>query len=91
MAIQTADRFKVDSLKTLDLTSAIEQALRANYDQNQRDLDQKILDLNWKDTKESFWLPQLSLSLQTSDQRIGRLKSGSSETGTSKIQRINLI
>ena len=84
VAIQTVDRFKVDSLKTLDLTSAIEQALRANYNQNQRDLDQKILDLNWKDTKESFWLPQLSLSLQTSDQRIGRLKSGGSETGTSK-------
>lgn len=76
IAVQTADRFKIDSAKALSLTGAIEQALRANYDQNQRDFDQEILDLNWKDTKEAFWLPQLSLTLQTDDQRIARLRRG---------------
>lgn len=76
VAIQTADRFKIDTAKALSLTGAIEQALRANYDQNQRDYSQEILDLTWEDTKEGFWLPQLSLSLTTTDQRIGRLKKG---------------
>ncbi|MEC7275119.1 MAG: TolC family protein [Bdellovibrionota bacterium] len=73
-AIQTTDGLKATQTKAISLSGAIEQALRANYDQNQRDFNQEILDLNWEDTKESFWLPQLSLNLTTSDQRISRLK-----------------
>ncbi|MCF8059373.1 MAG: TolC family protein [Bacteriovoracaceae bacterium] len=76
VAIQTADRFKVDSAKSISLSSVIEQALRANYDQNQRDFSEEVLNLNWEDTKEAFWMPQLSLSLQTNSQRIGRIKRG---------------
>lgn len=75
-AVQVADRFKVKGAKPLDLSGAIEQALRKNYDQNQRDFSQEVLDLNWEDTKESFWMPQLSLRLQTDDHRVSRLKSG---------------
>lgn len=81
IAVQTADRFKVDTAKAISLTSCIEQALRANYDQDQRDFNQEILNLTWEDTKEAFWLPQLSLTLQTDDQRIGRLRRGG-EPGT---------
>ena len=80
--IQTADRFKVDKAKALSLAGAIEQSLRANYDQNQRNYNQEILDLGWDDTKESFWFPQLQLTLQAGPQRIGRLKAGD-ESATS--------
>lgn len=76
VVIQSSDRFKVDSAKSLSLSGAIEQALRANYDQNQRDFAEEIVNLNWEDTKEAFWLPQLSLNLQTDSQRIGRLRRG---------------
>lgn len=74
--IQTQDGVIPKQTKALSLSGAIEQALRANYDQNQRDYNQEILDLNWEDTKEAFWLPQLSLNLTTSDQRISQIKAG---------------
>ncbi len=76
VVIQTSDRYKLDNAKSISLAGAIEQALRANYDQNQRDFSEEILNLNWEDTKESFWLPQLSLTLETDSQRIGRLRRG---------------
>lgn len=77
VVIQTSDRYKIDNAKSISLAGVIEQALRANYDQNQRDFSQEVVNLNWEDTKESFWLPQLSLSLQTDSQRIGRIRQGS--------------
>lgn len=76
VVVQTADRYKIDNAKSISLSGVIEQALRANYDQNQRDYSEEILNLNWEDTKEAFWMPQLSLTLNTDSQRIGRIKRG---------------
>jgi outer membrane protein TolC len=75
--VQATDRFtKIDQRKALSLTAAIEQGLRANYDQNQRDFSLEVLDLTWEDTKEAFWLPQLQLNLNAGPQRVARLKAG---------------
>lgn len=76
VVIQNSDRFKIDSAKSISLSGVIEQALRANYDQNQRDFSQEVLNLNWEDTKETFWLPQLSLNLRTDSQRISTIRGG---------------
>lgn len=71
--------------KAISLTGVIEQSLRANYDQNQRDYSEKILDLNWENTKDAFWMPQLRLTLNASSHRVGRLKSGNSGGGFERV------
>ncbi|MDD0853696.1 TolC family protein [Halobacteriovorax sp. GB3] len=73
------------SIKSLGLQAAIEQGLRKNHLQKVRDYQLSLLDLNFEDDKESFWMPKLSLNLTTEEQRITTLTSGNSQTGeTSK-------
>ncbi len=66
--------------KALYLNDVIEQGLRKNYDQEVRKYDKEILELSWKDSWEDFWLPKVSLSLMTSDQKLGTLIKGSNNT-----------
>lgn len=65
------------AFKPLSLQAALEQGLRENYSQKQRVFSKEILNYQWFDTRESFWIPNLSLSLSTDDQRVSRLKRGS--------------
>ena len=61
----------------LSLADAIEKGLRENYNEKDRTFRKMTLDYNWFDTKEDFYLPKISLNLDSSDQRISRLKRGS--------------
>lgn len=70
-----------DQYRPVFLTDAIEQGLRKNYSQEVRKYQDEILDIEWKDTKEDFWMPKLELSLVTAEQRVGTLRNGSKETG----------
>ncbi len=71
--------------KAISLTGVIEQSLRANYDQNQRDFSKKVLDLTWENTKDAFWMPQLRLNLNADSHRVGRLSSGNSGSGFERV------
>ncbi|MCY4524221.1 MAG: TolC family protein, partial [Halobacteriovoraceae bacterium] len=67
--------------KPLTLAAAIEEGLRKNYGQQMRHLQTTILDNNWRDTRDSFYLPEIKLTLQTRTQRIGGLRSGRNSAG----------
>ncbi|WP_127714467.1 TolC family protein [Halobacteriovorax sp. HLS] len=66
--------------KALNLNDVIEQGLRSNQEQEIRKYQGEILDLSWKDSWEEFWIPQVSISLDTNEQRLGTLVNGSSTT-----------
>jgi outer membrane protein TolC len=75
--VQSSERLELkNNLKPLALTDAIEQGLRKSYPQLERNLQFKLLELNWQDTKESFWLPHIGITLSSAEQRIGRFKEG---------------
>lgn len=75
--IQSQNEFNVtDVVKPLRLNDVIEQGLRKNPDQEIRRYQDSILDIDWKDTHQEFWLPNLTLSLNTAPQRLGTLKRG---------------
>ena len=79
--IQGTDRFKLrDRYKTITLSGAIEQGLRANYNQIDRKHEKEVLEIDWTDTKDGFWLPQLKLTLSSSEQRMARLRRGRNNT-----------
>jgi outer membrane protein TolC len=67
--------------KPLSLNVVIEQGMRKNFAENIRRKNINILDNNLKDTKESFYLPNVQLSLQTSKQRLATLKDGTRDGG----------
>lgn len=71
-----------DQVKGITLNDAIEQGLRENFNQQNRKYEDKILEMNWQDSKEEFWYPQISLQLNTSSQRVGRWKNGEKTGGT---------
>lgn len=64
------------SYEPLSLAAAIEKGLRENYNEKDRVFQKMTLDYNWFDTKESFYLPRVTLELDTNEQRISRLKRG---------------
>jgi outer membrane protein TolC len=66
--------------KALHLNDVIEQGLRSNHEQEIRKYQSEILDLSWKDTWEEFWIPKVTLSFNTDEQRLGTLKSGDDTT-----------
>jgi len=61
----------------LTLSGAIEQGLRENFNEKRRSYEKSLLTFDWYDLKDSFWLPNISLNIQSADQRILRLKRGS--------------
>jgi outer membrane protein TolC len=56
--------------KRISLKETIEEGLRLNLDENIRDYTKKILGLNWSNTYDSFWYPNLQLKLETSSDKI---------------------
>jgi outer membrane protein TolC len=73
--VQRLDQFDVtDVIKPLRLNDVIEQGLRQNPDQEIRRYQDSILEVDWKDTHQAFWLPNLTLELQTTPQRLGSIK-----------------
>lgn len=67
--------------KPLSLNVVIEQGMRKNFDENIRRKNVNILDNQLKDAKESFYLPNMQITLQSSKQRIATLKDGSRDAG----------
>ncbi len=51
----------------MSLKVAIEKGLRKNNPQKIRDYSREIIELNFQDAFEEFWLPQLNLTVQTND------------------------
>jgi outer membrane protein TolC len=73
--VQRLEQFDAtDVIKQLRLNDVIEQGLRQNPEQEIRRYQDSILEIDWKDTHQAFWLPNLKLELQTTPQRLGSLK-----------------
>lgn len=79
--IQEKSDYKLnESYKTISLNDVIEQGLRQNSDQEIRNKQNELNELNWNRDYRSFWLPSLKLTLTTEEQRIGTLRSSSRES-----------
>ncbi len=65
-----------NNFKLLTLSSAIETGLRENNQEKSRKYEKTILDLSWKNTKESFWLPNIEITLSSGPQRLANLYKG---------------
>lgn len=76
---QTQTQKRKGGLRSITLSEAIEQGLRKNYGQQARLLQASLLSDVWKDKRAAFFWPEVSLSLQTDPQRLGRLHSGGRE------------
>jgi outer membrane protein TolC len=89
---QSTEQIK-DKYKQVNLNDIIEQGSRKNYDQQLREMQTEVLDIDWKDAKEEFWLPSVDLSLITAEHKVSTLKSGSygsSSTSTSPTGTLGL-
>lgn len=74
--VQEKSTYKLDeSYKTISLNDVIEQGLRLNSDQEIRNLQVELYQLNENANFRSFWLPELKLTLVSEEQRIGTLSS----------------
>ena len=74
--IQQKDRYKIpQNFKNLKLNDVIEQGLRKNYDQQIKDQKQELSDLTFKGIKSAFWMPNLSITLTTDEQKISSIKT----------------
>ncbi|MBY0415134.1 MAG: TolC family protein, partial [Bdellovibrionales bacterium] len=83
MYIQEADKYKLaDNYKNLHLNDVLEQGLRKNYDQNIRGQKQELNEIAFRSAKNAFWLPELSVSLTTDEQKIATLRSSSRAPST---------
>ena len=72
-------------IRTITVTDVIEQGLRKNFAQQDREHQGRVLTLNWQDARESFWMPQFQLELTSNPQRLLRLKSGRLPDGNSTL------
>ncbi len=76
--VQEAEKFKTTEIyKNLRLNDVIEQGLRKNYDQNIRQQTKQLNELAFSGVKRSFWVPELKISLTTSEQRVSTIGSSS--------------
>ena len=66
--------------RILDLRSVIEEGFRRNPFQQIRGQQKEQIELLKTDLFQSFWLPTLSLNLQTSNQKIDRWRESSQST-----------
>ena len=80
--IQTLDTSSQGQYRDLSLKEVIAKGLKSNYEQEIRLLQEQTLELKWKDTSSSFWLPKLQISLTTDEYSAGRLRSGSLDNNT---------
>lgn len=78
---QTYDpKDKTHEGRALDLRSALEEGLRRNPFQRIREQQKEQLDLLRTDLYQSFWLPKVSLELQSSNHQIDRWRESSQST-----------
>lgn len=61
----------------ITLKSSIESGLRKNPGEAVRKYQNEILDLDWNDSFEEFWFPEVSLTVETDKQKLHHLFSGS--------------
>lgn len=64
------------NIRALRLNDVLEQGLRENDDEEIREYQKSLLSLQWEDSHEEFWLPQLKLELNTNPYQVGRLRKG---------------
>ncbi|MBT3235248.1 MAG: TolC family protein [Bdellovibrionales bacterium] len=65
----------LDRYRTITLNSMIEQGIRKNFDQNLRNYQEQISQLNYSNLRDKFWMPSIQLQM-SSVERVRRLKSG---------------
>ena len=75
-SVQTRHEVAPRRPRSLTAVEAIEQGLRKNFAQQDREHTEKKLALNWQDTKEDFWMPRFNLEFTSDPQRLLRLKKG---------------
>lgn len=68
----------------IGLNEVIETGLRKNYDQRLRAFQASEFDLDFKDTKDSFWIPTLKLELSSGPHKVGDLWNGTKSNSTEK-------
>lgn len=68
----------------MSLKVAIEKGLRRNNEQKTRNYAREIIELNFKDSFEEFWLPQLNFTIQTNDHYTESLYSNQEANTLSK-------
>lgn len=68
----------------LSLEQAIAKGLRLNNDQKTRDYQKEIFTLDWKDNRDEFWIPQLKLSVNTSNHHVESLYNDTEENALSE-------
>ena len=73
--------------RPIDLRSLLEEAFRRNPFQQIREQQKEQIELSKTDLYQSFWLPKVSLELQTSNHRIDRFKESSQSTPAMGAQR----
>jgi outer membrane protein TolC len=74
----TREEMDTEEGRLIELRSAIEEALRKNPFEQIRGNVNAILDLNKKDNFDGFWLPQVSLDINSSNQRFDRIYTSQS-------------
>jgi len=72
-----------ESFKRLLLTDVIERGLRRNFNEQVRAYSSSLLDIDFKDTKDNFWWPRLTLELHTDPQKVGKVTTSDSSVPTS--------
>ena len=75
-SIQTKQDIVPRKPRSLTVEEAIEQGLRKNFAQQYREHTERMLALNWQETRENFWVPQINLELIGAPQRLFRFKKG---------------
>jgi outer membrane protein TolC len=77
-SLETSD--KTDLGRSLDLRSVLEEGFRRNPFEQIRSQQKEQINLLHSDVFEGFWLPRVSLELQTSNHRIDRWHKSSQST-----------
>lgn len=72
--------------RSLDLRSVLEEGFRRNYFQKIREQQKEQIELLKTDVWQKFWLPTVSLQLNTSNHRLDRFRESSQSTTTSGAQ-----
>ena len=72
--VQTLTNSNINAnYKNLTLSMMLSQGISESYEESQRKLGIKLLEIGWKNTKDSFFFPHVTLSLVSSEQRMGTL------------------
>ena len=84
-SIQTRHDIAPRYPRTITAAEAVEQGLRKNFTQQNREHRERILTLNWQDARESFWMPGFQMEFTSAPQRLLRLKEGRFPAGNASL------